>query len=138
VAGAIADWQMDVEGVVAALLHDVMEDTAVGKSEIAEHFGKPVADLVDGLSKLDKIEFQSHEDAQAENFRKMLMAMARDLRVVLIKLADRHHNLQTMAAVRADKAPSHRPRDAGDLRTDCRSAGSQQAVSASCRTSRSS
>ena len=103
VAGAIAEWQMDVEGVVAALLHDVMEDTTVGKSEIAERFGKPVADLVDGLSKLDKIEFQSHEEAQAENFRKMLMAMARDLRVVLIKLADRHHNLQTMAAVRADK-----------------------------------
>jgi guanosine-3',5'-bis(diphosphate) 3'-pyrophosphohydrolase len=103
VAGAIAEWQMDVEGVVAALLHDVMEDTSVGKSEIAERFGRPVADLVDGLSKLDKIEFQSHEEAQAENFRKMLMAMARDLRVVLIKLADRHHNLQTMAAVRADK-----------------------------------
>jgi guanosine-3',5'-bis(diphosphate) 3'-pyrophosphohydrolase len=103
VAGAIAEWQMDVEGVVAALLHDVMEDTAVSKTEIAERFGKPVADLVDGLSKLDKIEFQSHEEAQAENFRKMLMAMARDLRVVLIKLADRHHNLQTMAAVRADK-----------------------------------
>jgi guanosine-3',5'-bis(diphosphate) 3'-pyrophosphohydrolase len=73
------------------------------QGEIAERFGKPVADLVDGLSKLDKIEFQSHEEAQAENFRKMLMAMARDLRVVLIKLADRHHNLQTMAAVRADK-----------------------------------
>jgi guanosine-3',5'-bis(diphosphate) 3'-pyrophosphohydrolase len=103
VAGAIAEWQMDVEGVVAALLHDVMEDTSVGKTEIAERFGQPVADLVDGLSKLDKIEFQSHEEAQAENFRKMLMAMARDLRVVLIKLADRHHNLQTMAAVRADK-----------------------------------
>jgi guanosine-3',5'-bis(diphosphate) 3'-pyrophosphohydrolase len=103
VAGAIAEWQIDVEGVVAALLHDVMEDTAVSKSEIVERFGKPVADLVDGLSKLDKIEFQSQEEAQAENFRKMLMAMARDLRVVLIKLADRHHNLQTMAAVRADK-----------------------------------
>jgi hypothetical protein len=66
-------------------------------------FGKQVAELVDGLSKLDKIEFQSHLEAQAENFRKMLMAMARDLRVVLIKLADRLHNLQTMAAVRADK-----------------------------------
>jgi len=103
VAGAIAEWKIDVEGVVAALLHDVMEDTAVSKAEIVERFGKPVADLVDGLSKLDKIEFQSQEDAQAENFRKMLMAMARDLRVVLIKLADRHHNLQTMAAVRADK-----------------------------------
>ena len=103
VAGEIAEWQMDVEGVVAALLHDVMEDTSVGKGLIAERFGKPVAELVDGLSKLDKLEFQSIEEAQAENFRKMLMAMARDLRVVLIKLADRHHNLQTMSAVRADK-----------------------------------
>lgn len=103
VAGAIAEWQIDVEGVVAALLHDVMEDTRVGKAEIAERFGNPVADLVDGLSKLDKIEFQSQEEAQAENFRKMLMAMAHDLRVVLIKLADRHHNLQTMAAVGAEK-----------------------------------
>jgi guanosine-3',5'-bis(diphosphate) 3'-pyrophosphohydrolase len=103
VAGEIAEWQMDVEGVVAALLHDVMEDTEVGKSEIAERFGQPVAELVDGLSKLDKIEFQSYQEAQAENFRKMLMAMARDLRVVLIKLADRHHNLQTMSAVRPDK-----------------------------------
>lgn len=103
VASALAEWQMDVEGIVAALLHDVMEDTAVGKLEITEHFGKPVADLVDGLSKLDKLEFQSHEEAQAENFRKMLMAMAHDMRVVLIKLADRHHNLQTMSAVRPDK-----------------------------------
>ncbi len=103
VASALAEWQMDVEGLVAALLHDVMEDTAVSKGEIAREFGRPVADLVDGLSKLDKIEFQSHEEAQAENFRKMLMAMARDLRVVLIKLSDRRHNLQTMAALRSDK-----------------------------------
>jgi len=103
VAGALAEWQMDVEGLVAALLHDVMEDTAVTKAEIAQEFGRPVADLVDGLSKLDKIEFQSQEEAQAENFRKMLMAMARDLRVVLIKLSDRRHNLQTMAALRAEK-----------------------------------
>ena len=103
VAGALAEWHMDSQAVIAALLHDVMEDTAVSKSEIAERFGKPVAELVDGLSKLDKIEFQSYQEAQAENFRKMLMAMARDLRVVLIKLADRLHNLQTMSAMRADK-----------------------------------
>ena len=103
VAGALAEWQMDVQAVVAALLHDVMEDTAVTKAQIAQRFGKQVAELVDGLSKLDKIEFQSHQEAQAENFRKMLMAMARDLRVVLIKLADRMHNLQTMSHVRADK-----------------------------------
>ncbi|MDX9706230.1 MAG: bifunctional (p)ppGpp synthetase/guanosine-3',5'-bis(diphosphate) 3'-pyrophosphohydrolase [Azospira sp.] len=103
VAGALAEWRMDAQAVIAALLHDVMEDTAVGKVEIAQRFGRQVAELVDGLSKLDKIEFQSHQEAQAENFRKMLMAMACDLRVVLIKLADRLHNLQTMAHVRADK-----------------------------------
>ena len=103
VAGALAEWRMDAQAVAAALLHDVMEDTAVSKAEIAEHFGKQVAELVDGLSKLDRIEFQSYQDAQAENFRKMLMAMARDLRIVLIKLADRRHNLQTMAPVRPEK-----------------------------------
>jgi len=103
VAGALAEWHMDAQAVIAALLHDVMEDTAVTKAEISERFGKSVAELVDGLSKLDKIEFQSYQEAQAENFRKMLMAMARDLRVVLIKLADRLHNLQTMSCVRADK-----------------------------------
>ena len=103
VAGALAEWRMDVQAIIAALLHDVMEDTAVTKAQIAERFGKQVAELVDGLSKLDKIEFQSYQDAQAENFRKMLMAMARDLRIVLIKLADRRHNLQTMAPVRPEK-----------------------------------
>jgi len=103
VAGALAEWRMDAQAITAALLHDVMEDTAVSKAEIAEHFGKQVAELVDGLSKLDKIEFQSYQDAQAENFRKMLMAMARDLRIVLIKLADRRHNLQTMAPIRPEK-----------------------------------
>ncbi|MES2771749.1 MAG: bifunctional (p)ppGpp synthetase/guanosine-3',5'-bis(diphosphate) 3'-pyrophosphohydrolase [Pseudomonadota bacterium] len=103
VAGALAEWHMDVQAVIAALLHDVMEDTSVTKKEIAERFGKSVADLVDGLSKLEKIEFQSYAEAQAENFRKMLMAMARDLRVVLIKLADRLHNLQTMSAMRIEK-----------------------------------
>ena len=103
VAGAMSEWRMDAQAIIAALLHDVMEDTAVTKAEISSRFGKQVADLVDGLSKLEKIEFQSYQDAQAENFRKMLMAMARDLRIVLIKLADRLHNLQTMAAVRPDK-----------------------------------
>ena len=103
VAGALAEWRMDARALVAALLHDVMEDTAVTKLEITDRFGRKVADLVDGLSKLDRIEFQSYQDAQAENFRKMLMAMARDLRIILIKLADRRHNLETMAAVRPDK-----------------------------------
>jgi len=103
VAGALAEWRLDAQAIVAALLHDVMEDTAVGKAEISDRFGKQIADLVDGLSKLERLEFQSYQEAQAENFRKMLMAMAHDLRIVLIKLADRLHNLQTMAYVRPDK-----------------------------------
>ena len=103
VAGAVAEWKMDTEAIMAALLHDVMEDTGTSKRELAERFGRDVAELVDGLSKLDKIEFSSYQEAQAENFRKMLMAMARDLRVVLIKLADRQHNLRTMSAMRPDK-----------------------------------
>ena len=99
----LAGWHMDSQALMAALLHDVMEDTSVTKDEISDTFGKPVADLVDGLSKLDKIEFQSAEDAQAENFRKMLLAMARDVRVILIKLADRLHNMRTLAAVSSVK-----------------------------------
>ena len=95
----LAGWHMDSQALMAALLHDVMEDTSVTKDEISDTFGKPVAELVDGLSKLDKIEFQSAEDAQAENFRKMLLAMARDVRVILIKLADRLHNMRTLGAV---------------------------------------
>ncbi|MDH3319633.1 MAG: bifunctional (p)ppGpp synthetase/guanosine-3',5'-bis(diphosphate) 3'-pyrophosphohydrolase [Betaproteobacteria bacterium] len=99
VAEILAGWHLDGQALMAALLHDVMEDTSVTKAEISETFGKPVAELVDGLSKLDKIEFQSAEDAQAENFRKMLLAMARDVRVILIKLADRLHNMRTLDAV---------------------------------------
>jgi len=99
VAEILAGWHLDSQALMAALLHDVMEDTSVTKAEISDTFGKPVADLVDGVSKLDKIEFQSAEDAQAENFRKMLLAMARDVRVILIKLADRLHNMRTLAAV---------------------------------------
>lgn len=103
VAEILAGWQLDSQALCAALLHDVMEDTEISKAEIAERFGKVVAELVDGVSKLDKIEFQSKEDAQAENFRKMLMAMARDVRVILVKLADRMHNMRTLGCVRQDK-----------------------------------
>jgi GTP pyrophosphokinase len=99
VAGILADWHLDTQALMAALLHDVMEDTDVSKEEISQRFGKAVAELVDGVSKLDKIEFQSQEVAQAENFRKMLLAMARDVRVILIKLADRLHNMRTLGAV---------------------------------------
>src|SRR6476660_4052452 len=86
VAEILADWHLDGQTLMAALLHDVTED------ESSDTFGRPVAELVDGGSKLDRIEFQSAEDAQAENFRKMLLAMARELRVILIKLADRLQN----------------------------------------------
>jgi len=103
VAEAVVEWRMDAEAVMAALLHDVLEDTRVSKKELEERFGSELSDLVDGLSKLDKIEFASYREAQAENFRKMLMAMARDVRIVLIKLADRRHNIRTMAALRPDK-----------------------------------
>src|SRR6476659_11093388 len=103
VAEILADWHLDGQTLIAALLHDVTEDTSVTKDEISDTFGKPIAELVDGVSKLDKIEFQSAEDAQAENFRKMLLAMARDVRVILIKLADRLHNMRTLEAVEPAK-----------------------------------
>src|SRR5262249_4073528 len=99
VAEILAGWHLDGQTLMAALLHDVTEDTSVTKDEISDTFGKPVAELVDGVSKLDKIEFQSAEVAQAENFRKMLLAMARDVRIILIKLADRLHNMRTLRAV---------------------------------------
>ncbi len=106
VASILSQWRLDAQGLAAALLHDVMEDTKVSKNEIEHSFGKPVADMVDGLSKLDQIEFTSREEAQAENFRKMLLAMAQDVRVILIKLADRLHNMRTLDAM----APPHRRR----------------------------
>ncbi|TMG80811.1 MAG: bifunctional (p)ppGpp synthetase/guanosine-3',5'-bis(diphosphate) 3'-pyrophosphohydrolase, partial [Betaproteobacteria bacterium] len=106
VASILSQWRLDAQGLAAALLHDVMEDTSVTKTEIETSFGKPVADMVDGVSKLDQIEFQSREDAQAESFRKMLLAMAQDVRVILIKLADRLHNMRTLDAM----APTHRER----------------------------
>ena len=103
VAGALAEWKMDAVAIMAALLHDTIEDTGVSKEELASRFGKPVADLVEGLSKLDRLEFASQHEAQAENFRKMLLAMARDIRVILIKLTDRLHNMQTLGSMRPDK-----------------------------------
>jgi GTP diphosphokinase / guanosine-3',5'-bis(diphosphate) 3'-diphosphatase len=106
VASILSQWRLDAQGLAAALLHDVMEDTSVTKGELEKKFGKPVADMVDGVSKLDQIEFDTREEAQAESFRKMLLAMARDVRVILIKLADRLHNMRTLDAM----APSHKKR----------------------------
>ena len=106
VASILSQWRIDAQGLAAALLHDVMEDTSVTKTEIESTFGRPVAEMVDGVSKLDQIEFNSQEEAQAESFRKMLLAMARDVRVILIKLADRLHNMRTLDAMK----PAHRSR----------------------------
>jgi GTP pyrophosphokinase len=90
---------MDIQTLVAALLHDVMEDTVITREQLTSRFGAAVADLVDGVTKLDKLHFENKAQAQAENFRKMLLAMARDIRVVLIKLADRLHNMRTLGAM---------------------------------------
>jgi guanosine-3',5'-bis(diphosphate) 3'-pyrophosphohydrolase len=103
VAKVLAEWHLDPQALMAALLHDVVEDTPTTKTEIARRFGKAVAELVDGVSKIDRIEFATLQHAQAENFRKMLLAMARDVRVILIKLADRLHNMRTLDAVHAEK-----------------------------------
>jgi GTP pyrophosphokinase len=103
VARILADLRLDVQALMGALLHDVTEDTRVTKAELAGRFGKTIADLVDGVSKLVRIEFQSKEEAQAESFRKMLLAMSRDVRVMLIKLADRVHNMRTLEAMSAEK-----------------------------------
>ena len=99
VAGILGDMHMDYQTLSAAILHDVIEDTATDKKEIARRFGKGVAELVDGVSKLDQVEFASRAEAQAHSFRKMLMAMSNDIRVILVKLADRLHNMRTLGAL---------------------------------------
>ncbi|MGR6832806.1 bifunctional GTP diphosphokinase/guanosine-3',5'-bis pyrophosphate 3'-pyrophosphohydrolase [Aliivibrio wodanis] len=103
VARILAEMRLDHKTLMAALLHDVIEDTEVSKEELAEQFGETVAELVDGVSKLDKLKFRDKKEAQAENFRKMVMAMVQDIRVILIKLADRTHNMRTLGALRPDK-----------------------------------
>ena len=97
VAAQCATWKLDAQALMAALLHDAMEDCGITKAELIDRFGAPVAELVDGLTKLDKLHFNTREENQAESFRKMLLAMARDVRVILIKLADRTHNMRTMS-----------------------------------------
>jgi len=103
VARLLAEMRMDHETLMAALLHDVIEDTATSKEDLASQFGGTVADLVDGVSKLDKLKFRDRKEAQAENFRKMVLAMVQDIRVILIKLSDRTHNMRTLGALRPDK-----------------------------------
>ena len=103
VARILADMRLDHETLMAALLHDTIEDTPVTKDELAELFSESIAELVEGVSKLDKLKFRDKKEAQAENFRKMMMAMTQDIRVILIKLADRTHNMRTLGALRPDK-----------------------------------
>lgn len=103
VASILAQWHMDADTICAGLLHDVLEDTGMGKFEMVQRFGVQIADLVDGVSKLTKISFSSNEIAQAESFRKMLLAMSRDVRVILVKLADRLHNMRTLGVMRPEK-----------------------------------
>jgi len=103
VASQCAEWKLDAQALMAALLHDAMEDCGITKIDLIERFGAPVAELVDGLTKLDKLQFSSREETQAESFRKMLLAMAKDVRVILIKLADRTHNMRTLGDVPRNK-----------------------------------
>jgi len=98
-AAILADLRLDADTIIAAILHDVIEDTPTPKDQLAARFGADVAELVDGVTKLDQIKFKSREEAQAESFRKMLLAMVRDLRVILVKLADRTHNMRTIEAM---------------------------------------
>jgi GTP diphosphokinase / guanosine-3',5'-bis(diphosphate) 3'-diphosphatase len=99
VAGILAEMRIDADGLCAAILHDTLEDTPIQQGEIAAEFGVEVSELVDGVTKLDKVQFRSRQEANAESFRKMMLAMARDLRVILIKLADRLHNMRTLDAM---------------------------------------
>ena len=99
VADILADLRLDGDTLVAAILHDVIEDTPTAKAEIVSIFGEVIADLVDGVSKLDQIQFKNRQEAQAESFRKMLLAMVRDIRVIMVKLADRTHNMRTLGVM---------------------------------------
>ena len=103
VACILVDLGMDTESICAALLHDVVEDTEVTYDDVKKEFGKEIADLVDGVTKLAKIPYSSREDQQAENVRKMLIAMSNDIRVIIIKLADRLHNMRTIECMREQK-----------------------------------
>jgi len=122
VALILVELGMDSDCIITALLHDVVEDTDIELSEIENRFGKTIAELVDGVTKLRKISFASREEHQAENLRKMLIAMNRDIRVIIIKLADRLNNVRTQRSQRAE-APRHRQGDHGGLCPNCPSSG---------------
>src|SRR5699024_2463753 len=103
VARILADMRLDATTLIAAILHDVIEDTDAARDEVVSRFGTDVADIVDGVSKLDRAQFQSREHATAESLRKLMLAMTRDIRVILVKLADRLHNIRTLGGVPQEK-----------------------------------
>jgi len=117
VARILAEMRMDSRSIIAAILHDVIEDTPTLKEQIASQFGDEVAELVDGVSKLTQIDFRSKAEAQAENFRKMMLAMVKDIRVIIIKLADRLHNMRTLDAMPPHKR--RRPSRIGSVYSRC-------------------
>ncbi|HWN05777.1 MAG TPA: HD domain-containing protein, partial [Steroidobacteraceae bacterium] len=103
VADILADLHLDGATIAAAILHDVVEDTPSSMAEVEQKFGKEVAEIVDGVTKLDQVQFKSRKEAQAESFRKMMLAMVRDIRVIMVKLADRTHNMRTLASMPPEK-----------------------------------
>ena len=115
VAGIITDLRLDTASVCAGLLHDVVEDTLASSKDIEREFGGEIASLVDGVTKLSQINFTSKEDRQAENFRKMVVAMARDIRVLLVKLCDRVDNMRTLEYMKPEVARAHRPGNHGEF-----------------------
>jgi GTP diphosphokinase / guanosine-3',5'-bis(diphosphate) 3'-diphosphatase len=122
VAGILADMHMDHQSLMAAMLHDVIEDTGYCQRRTRTPSSATVAELVDGVSKLTQMNFETKAEAQAENFQKMAMAMARDIRVILVKLADRLHNMRTLEVL-SGKTPTHRQGNPGNLRADCQPLG---------------
>ncbi len=123
VAGILADLEMDRQTIAAAILHDVVEDTSITAEQVSAQFGEEIGALVEGVTKLTRIPYQSKEEAQVENLRKMFMAMAKDIRVIIIKLADRLHNMRTLASLPPAKQTGHCPRNAGHLYADRAPAG---------------
>jgi hypothetical protein len=135
VAKILADLRMDVDTIATALLHDALEDNPITKEEMSAQVGPVITELVDGVTKIGKLKFRSKEELQAENFRKMMLAMSKDLRVILVKLADRLHNMRTLDGHTGREAARDRQGDDGHLRADRQPAGPHQASRASWRTS---